>query len=65
MRSKKTKKPRGGASYPCPRCGSPTQVRTTRLREEGVVRNRECGSCGEIFDTREAVFAKDRKKRAS
>lgn len=59
----KAKKKRGGASHPCPECGSPTQVRTTRLREEGVVRNRQCTkrTCGHIFETTEAIPRKTRR----
>lgn len=60
----KTAKKRGGASYPCPVCETPTQVRTTRLKPEGVVRNRECTkrSCGHIFDTMEVLPPKKRSR---
>ena len=36
---------RGGASYPCPECGSPTRVHETRAhrgKEIGVWRRRRC-----------------------
>jgi hypothetical protein len=36
------KRERGGASFPCPDCGSPTRVLDTRLADSEVRRLRQC-----------------------
>jgi predicted RNA-binding Zn-ribbon protein involved in translation (DUF1610 family) len=36
------KRVRGGASHPCPSCGSTTHVIVTRRHGETVVRRRQC-----------------------
>lgn len=52
---KEAKRPRGGATYPCPHCGGPTHVLTTRKVEEGIRRRRKCRDfrCGSVFPTLE------------
>ena len=54
--AKKARRPRGGASAPCPKCSGPTQVEVTRRNGDDVVRNRVCirKKCGHKFITREA-----------
>jgi transcriptional regulator NrdR family protein len=46
---------RGGASFPCPKCGRPSHVRWTKLGNRTVVREREClvKRCGTRFTTHE------------
>lgn len=53
------KRPRGGASVPCPSCGRPTSVLDTRWKSSAaaVTRLRRCPSCGAEFQTRERVVA--------
>jgi DNA-directed RNA polymerase subunit M/transcription elongation factor TFIIS len=59
-KSKKNMKgrPRGGASYLCSRCGSPSHVIITRRTEDNSVsRNRECLKCSNLFTTVEQEVA--------
>jgi len=50
----KTKRPRGGASIPCPRCKGPTRVLQTRRNiDKSVWRERNCPKCEHVFDTLE------------
>jgi RNase P subunit RPR2 len=48
-------RPRGGATFICPKCKEITKVlRTVRIDPEKLIhRQRKCLSCGNIFDTRE------------
>lgn len=53
---RKPKRPRGGASAPCPRCTSPSRVLDTRRGNNGTVtRTRRCNSveCAHTFVTHE------------
>lgn len=58
---KRVERKRGGATYPCPVCGEPTHVLTTRRSKDGliVVRRRQCLHQHEVFKTTE-----DRPQRA-
>lgn len=48
------KRPRGGASVPCPFCGSVSRVTETRRSEVRVVRVRKCrGRTVHTFNTTE------------
>jgi transcriptional regulator NrdR family protein len=52
--SKVIKRPRGGASIPCPRCNTPTRVLQTRRNPDTTVRReRNCPKCNFIFNTNE------------
>ena len=60
---KTSKRPRGGASIPCPRCKSPTRVlQTRRNTDKSVWRERNCPTCKHVFDTREQT---DREARVA
>jgi len=55
---KHKKRPRGGASYPCPTCGSHSHVIVTKRDASGsVIRSRQClvKQCGTRFLTREDI----------
>ena len=57
-RVKKAKKrPRGGASVPCPRCGGPSAVSETRRLDEkrSVHRKRRCRDCSHTFESEEVA----------
>ncbi len=60
MPAKKSKKrPRGGASVPCPKCGGPSRaIDTRRHKTTGkVLRNRECLDCLKSFASEEVAVA--------
>jgi transcription elongation factor Elf1 len=47
-------KARGGATFTCPRCDNRSRVLRTGMPSPGLVkRQRECLSCGHVFDTKE------------
>jgi hypothetical protein len=50
-----TSKKRTRQGYPCPGCGTPSNVVITRFPEDGVVRIRECLKCQRTFATQETV----------
>lgn len=51
---KKRKRVRGGASHPCPKCGSVTHVLVTRRDDNTVSRHRECTKCRYTYHTQES-----------
>ncbi len=57
MKPAKTKRPRGGASVPCPKCGGPSRAIETRRKKGKVVRNRECLECTKSFASEEVAVA--------
>lgn len=65
MKKPTKSRPRGGASFPCPRCARPTRVLETRrededgLRPARVRRLRVCSrreGRGHRFETQEVIF---------
>lgn len=50
---KRRKKPRGGATYLCPRCRKPSAVYKTRRDDDGVVHRHRFCECGVEFHTEE------------
>lgn len=57
------KKPRGGASVPCPKCKAPTRVLETRRTGSLVTRNRACKKCSHEFVTEEQATKPKAKKK--
>lgn len=57
MVSTKKKRPRGGASVPCPKCGGPSRVVDTRRSDKigSVQRKRLCIPKGHSFESEETV----------
>jgi predicted RNA-binding Zn-ribbon protein involved in translation (DUF1610 family) len=51
---KPPRRPRGGATYLCPKCGSPTRVERTRRVGRVIVRTRSCPQCAAHAITHEA-----------
>lgn len=57
---------RGGASYPCPECETPTEVVLTKSLRTVTARWRKCPKCSHEFLTQELEPPKEynaRKKR--
>jgi transcriptional regulator NrdR family protein len=61
MAARKIKRPRGGASFTCPKCKSVSRVTRTKRLGKMVWRERKCLRCGHEFVTEEAYVPKLKK----